>query len=149
MHFTEDVFSPYLMPGKASLIMKYMLQHQRWSDLYTIELKDLRAEDKMVQDTVNKQLNLIDRYVLHRTTDHGSLLACIHDCLIIQCIYNPNHWNGLVCWWNVVSQTFPTWNLLHMIPMICRCAWLYFCKPLLYVENNSVFKRQFVFVLFC
>ena len=66
------------MPGKASLIMKYMLQHQRWSDLYTIELKDLRAEDKMVQDTVNKQLNLIDRYVLHRTTDHGSLLACIH-----------------------------------------------------------------------
>ena len=54
-------------------------------------------------------------------------------------------WNGvywcqqivskLVCWWNVVTLTDPPppptvtvfksskWNLLHMIPVMCRCAW--------------------------
>jgi len=34
-----------------------------------------------------------------------------------------------VCWWNVVSHTAPTVfkssrrNMLHLIPVICRCAW--------------------------
>ena len=41
----------------------------------------------------------------------------------------------VVCWWNVVSQTPPTnfkyskWNLLHMIPMLCRCAWHNWLRP--------------------
>ncbi|XP_053406773.1 WD repeat-containing protein 11-like [Mercenaria mercenaria] len=56
----EDVWSPYLMPPKGAFLMKHLLQHQAWSDQYTLELQGLREEDKDIQNCVNKNLKLID-----------------------------------------------------------------------------------------
>ena len=50
------------------------------------------------------------------------------------------YWSGQMVWWsvclwNVMSQTFLTvfkssvWDLLHMIPMTCRCAWHIYVRP--------------------
>ena len=61
----------------------------------------------------------------------------------------------LVCWWNVVSLTRITpptvfksckWNLLHMIPLICRYAWHHLCKA--WPNGNRVLPLFSKFKLF-
>ena len=49
------------MPSKASLLMKYLIQHQKWSDSYSLELSGMREEDKDLQTVVNYNFDLIDK----------------------------------------------------------------------------------------
>jgi putative hemolysin len=63
---TDEIFSPHTLHSKGSLLMKYFLHHQPWNDRYEYQLTPdhFREEDtKMIED-INKQIDLLDKYVL-------------------------------------------------------------------------------------
>ncbi|XP_052225390.1 WD repeat-containing protein 11-like isoform X2 [Dreissena polymorpha] len=60
LELAEDLTSPYLMSSKPMFLMKHLLQHQKWANMYTLSLSGLRDEDADVMAAVNKNLSLID-----------------------------------------------------------------------------------------
>ncbi|XP_062608661.1 WD repeat-containing protein 11-like isoform X2 [Saccostrea cucullata] len=62
--FPDEVASPYILPPKASLMMKYHLQNQPWNSEYSRKLEGLREEEKNLQGAINKQIDLLDSEIL-------------------------------------------------------------------------------------
>lgn len=56
----EKIFCPALLPSHGSLLMKTFLQNQTWNEKYTFKLTGMRDEDQEIQNSVNKQLKLIN-----------------------------------------------------------------------------------------
>lgn len=75
----EEVFSPYMMAPKAAFIMKHLLQHQHWRTQYQLHIDHLRDEDVQIQESVNKNLKLIDNdlaeYLVH--CRYGTAERCL------------------------------------------------------------------------
>ncbi|XP_014675037.1 PREDICTED: WD repeat-containing protein 11-like [Priapulus caudatus] len=60
----EPIFSPYLLPGRASLSLQYHLQHQPWRDEYSLTMTDLvDTAEEFTQRLVNEQVDVLDRDV--------------------------------------------------------------------------------------
>ena len=60
-YFSEKVFSPHMLPPKASMTLKYLLQHQPWNKEYSLQLEGLSEENNEIQMLVNEQLEIMDR----------------------------------------------------------------------------------------
>lgn len=61
----EPVFSPYLLSAKAAMSLKCCLQHQPWSESYSLCLEET-DENTDICGVVNEQIQLIDRSVHSR-----------------------------------------------------------------------------------
>lgn len=59
IYFTDPVFCPHLLPPKAALTLKCILQHQPWHTNYTLSLDETEHNADIVK-AVNEQLMMID-----------------------------------------------------------------------------------------
>ncbi|XP_041368583.1 WD repeat-containing protein 11-like [Gigantopelta aegis] len=75
----DPLMSPYLLPPKASQLLKCILQHQPWTDELSFELDGMREDDQEIQRAVNTQLNLIDSELLDylRNCQFGTAQRCL------------------------------------------------------------------------
>ena len=62
---TDPVFSPYLLPPKAALSLKYLLQHQPWNSAYELRMEETEDNEHVRQ--VNEQIDIMDRSVVTLT----------------------------------------------------------------------------------
>ncbi|XP_072042557.1 WD repeat-containing protein 11-like isoform X2 [Amphiura filiformis] len=63
--FPDPVFCPYLLSSKASLAMKYTMQHQPWNSTYTLHLTgeyEAPEEENFIR-AVNEQFNIMPQDV--------------------------------------------------------------------------------------
>ncbi|XP_050396083.2 WD repeat-containing protein 11 [Patella vulgata] len=56
----EPLFCPHLVSSKSSQLLKCILQHQPWEETYNLMAPSMREDDIETENTINKQLNLID-----------------------------------------------------------------------------------------
>jgi hypothetical protein len=58
--FPDPIFCPHLLPSKASLTLKLLLQHQPWNEKFTLWLEETE-NNADISKLVNKQLSYIDQ----------------------------------------------------------------------------------------
>ncbi len=56
------MFSPHLIPAKAALTLKSLLQHQPWNKAYTLKLEET-DENADIHKYVSEQLDIMERQV--------------------------------------------------------------------------------------
>ena len=57
--FVDPIFCPHLLPPKAALTLKLMLQHQPWNEKFILQLEE--TEDNAdIHQTVSDQLDILD-----------------------------------------------------------------------------------------
>lgn len=57
----EPVLCPHILPPKASLTLKCLLQHQPWNQHYELHIRETE-ENADIYQLINEQLEIIDRY---------------------------------------------------------------------------------------
>ncbi|OWF51700.1 WD repeat-containing protein 11-like isoform X2 [Mizuhopecten yessoensis] len=55
-----QIWCPYMLSNKGSLLLKYVLQHQPWNTDFSLQLEGMMEDDVDVQTAINKHLNLLD-----------------------------------------------------------------------------------------
>jgi hypothetical protein len=60
LFLTETLQCPYLLPNKASSLVKCLLQHQPWQGTFQFTLEGFREEDKDLEKTVTAHMALLD-----------------------------------------------------------------------------------------
>ena len=58
--FSESVACPHLLPPKAALTLKMLMQHQPWREEYKLSLEETEQNADICQ-VVNEQMKVIDR----------------------------------------------------------------------------------------